>query len=320
MTEVPRVTVILNAASGHHDVQHAASEIQAGFAECGCACQLIVARGAGEVRQAAHKAVAEVRARAAGASHLPDSERPVVAVAGGDGTINLVAGLVLQADVVFGLIPLGTFNFLARHLGIPLEPRAAAIALATGIIRRIPVGRVNGHLFLNNASLGLYRQLLEEREGYKRRFGRYQVVAIFAAVATLLRFSRRYSLRLDLDGRPVAIHTPMLFFGLNSLQFEKLGMEAARCTQAGMMAVIALQPAGFWKLLSLIMRGVLHRLHDSTDLRTHCASQAQVLLPGRRRMRVAVDGESLECTLPLRFEVMADALQILVPREPVERR
>ena len=257
---------------------------------------------------------------APGGQAVSAGERPVVAAAGGDGTINLVAALVVPADVPFGLIPLGTFNFLARHLGIPLTPRAAALALATGVIRRIPVGRVNGHLFLNNASLGLYQQLLEEREGYKRRFGRYQLVAVLAAVATLLRFRKLYTLRLDLDGRPVAFHTPMLFFGLNSLQFEKLGMDAVRCTREGMMAVITLQPAGFWKLLGLALRGALQRLHDSSDLRTHCAMEAQVLLPGRRRIRVAVDGESLECALPLQFEVVRDALQMVVPREPEERR
>lgn len=319
-TAVPRVTVILNAASGHHDAQQAASEIQAGFDEVGCPCRLIVVHGPEEVRERARLAVEEARILTHGAGALPGNERPVVAAAGGDGTINLVADLVLKADVVFGVIPLGTFNFLARHLGIPLTPKEAAIALATGVMRRIPVGRVNGNLFLNNASIGLYRQLLEEREGFKRRFGRYQIVALFAAIATLLRFSKVYSLRLDLDGRPVAMRTPMLFFGLNSLQFEKLGMEASRCTQAGMMAVISLQPTGFWSLLGLVARGALHRLHDSSDLRSHCASQAQVIRPGRRRMRVAVDGESLDCALPLKFEVVRDALLVVVPRDPEERK
>lgn len=320
MPAVPRVTVILNAASGHYDTQRAASEIQAGFDEVGCPCRLIVADGPGEVQKQARRAVAEARGLAQGAASPAEEQWPVVAAAGGDGTINLVAGIVLEAEVAFGLIPLGTFNFLGRNLGIPLEPRAAAVALATGVIRRIHVGRVNGNLFLNNASFGLYRQLLEEREGYKRRFGRYKIVAAIAAVATLLRFNKVYTLRLDLDGRPVAIQTPMVFFGLNSLQFEKLGMDAARCTQAGMMAVITLQPTGFWQLLALVLRGALQRLHDSPDMRTHCASQVQVLLPGRRRMRVAVDGESLECRLPLQFEVVRDALPIVVPREPEERK
>lgn len=317
----PRVTVILNAASGHLDAEHAAREIQAGFDEVGCSCRLVIAYGAKDVENQARRAIADARALQPEAMKADGGpSRPVIAAAGGDGTINLLAGLVLEAGLTFGVVPLGTFNYLARHLGIPLEPRAAAIALATGVTRRVHVGRVNGRLFLNNASFGLYRALLEEREQFKRRFGRYKLVAVFAALYTLLRFRKVYTLRLDLDGKPVAIRTPMLFFGLNSLQFENLGMDAATCTQAGMMAVIALQPSGSWQLLRLALRGALHRLNDSADLRTLCALQAQVLLPGRRKLRVAVDGESLECRLPLQFEVVRNALEVVVPREPEERK
>ncbi len=317
---MPRVTVILNAASGHQDAQQAAQDIRAGFDDAGCACELVVADGVQAVQRAARAAIAEARRWKPSGDTQDESDRPVIAAAGGDGTINLIATLVLEADVAFGLVPLGTFNYLARNLGIPLVPRAAAAALATGTLQRLHVGRVNGHLFLNNASFGLYRKLLEEREGFKQRFGRYKAVAVVAAIYTLLRHRSVYTLRLDVDGKPVAIHTPMLFFGLNSLQFENLGMDAAHCTQAGAMAVISLQPTGFWTMMGLAMRGVLHRLHDSPDLRTYCASEAQVMLPGRRRMRVAVDGESVDCALPLKVEILRDALQVVVPRDPVERK
>ena len=61
-------------------------------------------------------------------------------------------------------------------------------------------------------------------------------------------------------------------------------------------------------------------LRSSPDLRTFCAIEAEVLLRGGRRTRVAVDGESVECRWPLRLEVINDALQIVVPREPEERK
>ena len=220
----------------------------------------------------------------------------------------------------FGVIPLGTFNYFARDLGIPLEPRAAAAALATGRIRRVHTARVNGHLFLNNASFGLYRQLLEERERMKQRFGRYKAVAAFSALVTLCRFRQVYTLNLELDGKPTVLRTPLLFFGLNSLQLENLDLDIARCTEAGLVAVIALAPTSRWRLLGLALRGALHGLHDSPELRCHGASRVEVSLPGRRRTRVAVDGESIECSLPLQIEVQREALPVLVPRAPEERR
>jgi diacylglycerol kinase family enzyme len=244
----------------------------------------------------------------------------VVVAAGGDGTINLVASVVLEGALPFGVIPLGTFNYFARDLGIPLDPRAAALAVAQGHIRRVHVARVNGHLFLNNASFGLYRHLLEERERYKQRFGRYKMVAVVAALAALWRYRRVYTLRMELDGRPVTIRTPLLFLGLNSLQLEKLDLEVARCTREGLMAVIALQPTSRWHMLGLAMRGAFGGLRDSPDLRCFGAARVEIFQQGHRRTRVAVDGESIDCALPLQFEVQRDALQVLVPCRPEERR
>jgi diacylglycerol kinase family enzyme len=222
--------------------------------------------------------------------------------------------------VHFGVIPLGTFNYFARDLGIPLDPRAAAAAIATGHIRRVHVARVNGHLFLNNASFGLYRKLLEDRERVKQRFGRYKIVAVLSALATLWRFRQVYTLHIVLDGRHATLRTPMLFFGLNSLQLEKLDLDVASCTHAGQMAVIALQPTSRWQLLGLALRGALHGLHDSPELRCHGASQVLVEQPGRSTTRVAVDGETVDCSLPLRFEVQRDALRVVVPRMPEIRK
>jgi len=168
-------------------------------------------------------------------------------------------------------------------------------------------------------SFGLYRELLEQREHDKQRFGRYKIVAVLSALATLWKFRQVYTLRMELDGRLATLSTPMLFFGINSLQLEKLDLDVARCTHAGQMAVIALRPTSRWQLLGLALKGVLQGLHDSPELRCHGASEVLVEQPGTRRTRVAVDGESMDCSLPLRFEVQRDALQVVVPRKPEAR-
>jgi diacylglycerol kinase family enzyme len=309
MSDASPVTVILNVGSGHGDATTCEREIRAGFEAAGRAHRIVVAGSPDEVERQTRLAMVAAR-----------REPQVIVAAGGDGTINLVAGLVLERDLPFGVIPLGTFNYFARDLGIPLDPREAATAIATGRIRRVHVARVNGHLFLNNASFGLYRKLLEDREINKQRFGRYKFVAVLSAFATVWRFRQVYTLRMSLDGRTTTLRTPLLFFGLNSLQLEKLDLDIARCTDAGQMAVIALQPSSRWHLFGLVLKGALQGLHDSPDLRCHGASQVVVEQPGRRQTRVAVDGESFDCTLPLRFEVQRDALQVVVPRSPEERK
>jgi diacylglycerol kinase family enzyme len=308
MSEALPITVVLNVGSGHADAATCERQIREGLAAGEREYRIVVAESAAQVERQTRLAIAAARGK-----------EQILVAAGGDGTINLIAGLALERNLPLGIIPLGTFNYFARDLGIPLEPRGAAMAIATGRVRRVHVAHVNGHLFLNNASFGLYRKLLEERERNKQRFGRYKIVAVVSALATVWRFRQVYTLRMQLDGQPATMRTPMLFFGLNSLQLENLDLDVAGCTDAGQMAVIALQPSGRRHLLKLALKGALQGLQGSPELRIHGASQVIVEQPGRRNTRVAVDGESVDCSLPLHFEVQRDALQVIVPQHPVAR-
>jgi diacylglycerol kinase (ATP) len=85
---------------------------------------------------------------------------PIIAAAGGDGTINEVVNGLMQAAGsaeagILGIIPIGTANDLAEMLQLPSDVTAACQRLAAGQTRLIDVGQVNGHYFVNNSSVGL---------------------------------------------------------------------------------------------------------------------------------------------------------------------
>ena len=153
--------IVLNAGSGHDDKQAAEDAIRAEFEAAGQACEIISPEPADFTA-------------AIGAAIANASEKGTLVAAGGDGTLNAVAAAALESGWRLGIVPLGTFNFYARDLGIPLDARAAARILLEGATREVAVGHINGHLFLNNASFGLYRKLLEDREELKSRLGRYR--------------------------------------------------------------------------------------------------------------------------------------------------
>ena len=88
-------------------------------------------------------------------------------MAGGDGSLAAVAQAALAHDLPFVCIPAGTRNHFARDLGLdPADPIAALDALSDGVEGRIDVGEVNGRVFLNNVSLGIYAEAVRDA-GYR---------------------------------------------------------------------------------------------------------------------------------------------------------
>lgn len=298
------VTVLMNAGSGSQDKAAARQAIDAILRDGGRDTELRLARRPRDLLPLARQAAAE---------------RPgILAAAGGDGTLNAIASVALEQNLPLAVIPMGTFNYFARDLGIPLDVAGAARVIIEGAVRRVPVGTVNGRLFLNNASVGLYRRLIERREFDKQRFGRNRLVALFSGLLSLLRSHRTYRLDLEIDGQPLSLATLTVFFGRNALQMEQLGLDEALCVARGEMAVLALRDVGRLELLGLTLQAARGQLETATELRQYCARRVDMDWPeGRsRRIRVALDGELVDCSLPLRVESVPDALQMLVPREP----
>jgi hypothetical protein len=90
-----------------------------------------------------------------------------LAAAGGDGTQAIVAAIAAEHDLPFACIPAGTRNHFALDLGVDREDVVGALdAFVDGSERRVDLAEVNGRVFVNNVSLGLYAEAVQ-REGYR---------------------------------------------------------------------------------------------------------------------------------------------------------
>ncbi|HEY0886252.1 MAG TPA: diacylglycerol kinase family protein, partial [Ramlibacter sp.] len=181
--------VVINAGSGEHDAQQTQAILEEVFHAAGHAAQLMRLDDPADLAEACDR----------GAARAAD-DGGVLVVAGGDGTINMAAAAALRHGCALGVIPQGTFNYLARDHGIPLDAEAAARALVRARPQPVQVGLVNDRVFLVNASLGLYPQVLQDREAFKARLGRRRWVALLSGVATVFRWHRRLRLEIELDG------------------------------------------------------------------------------------------------------------------------
>ncbi|WP_343627257.1 diacylglycerol kinase family protein [Roseateles sp.] len=304
VTTLPPFFVVFNRASGHGDRDELGPAVEAACAAAGRRCELLPVEQPGRLAETAREAVKRARA-----------VDGVVVAAGGDGTINCVAQAVLGSGCAFGVLPRGTFNYFARTHGIPSELDGALRVLLHEQPIPAQVGLLNDRVFLVNASLGLYPQLLEDREGWKQRFGRSRLVALGAGIATLLRGHRSLRLSIELHGQPRQVRTPTLFVGNNALQMEQVGLPESRAIDGGALAGVMLKRVGRGTLIWLLACGALGKLGEADQVENFSFRRLTVRARtfGARRIKVATDGEVLWMPLPLRFEVAPHPLLLIRP-------
>jgi diacylglycerol kinase family enzyme len=232
--------------------------------------------------------------------------------AGGDGTVSSVADALSGTPTALGVVPAGTLNHFAKDLGIPLDLGAAVRAIAAGRRASVDVGVVNGRAFVNNASLGLYPKLVEEREKQQRRFGHSKRTAMLWAALAVLRRPPRLALRLEAESGALVARSPFVFVGNNDYAMEGFGIGTRARLDAGLLDVYTTRRTSASGLVGLALRAAFGRLRQADDFLQ--ANVRTLRVESRRsRLQVAVDGELLDFDTPLEFTMRPRALQVMVP-------
>lgn len=299
-----KLLFIINAASGQHDPDTTRQVIEEALNAVGRTGELLFTPAA-ELGRTAQQAAAKAN----------DRHTAVVAV-GGDGTINSVAQAAHAQGCAMGVLPQGTFNYFARTHGLPTDTALAAQALLRAVPMPVQVGLINEQVFLVNASLGLYPELLQDREAYKARFGRSRLVAFVSALVTLIDRHRQLHLRIELGVNAREVTTPTLFVGNNRLQLEQVGLQEAQALDEGCIAAVILRPSGAFALLGLLLRGTMGTLGDASTVESFQFRRMVVksrLAWGGRTVKVAFDGEVSWMREPLEFRVSPQPLYLLKP-------
>lgn len=295
------ITVLLNAHAGDTNAEAFRKEVADALAGAGASFRVLAMTPGKEFLAAARQAVREAK----------DNDGIVVA-AGGDGTINTVAALCCEHDVKMGIIPAGTFNYFARDLSIPTDAAEAARVLLEGRIERVSVGYINDRIFLNNASFGLYSKLIRHREEVKSKFGRFRIVAVLAALVSLLRGQKPFAIALHVKKESLVRKTSMVFVTNNLMQLAHIDREFAQQTPEDGMAVFVMRPTTRLDMCRLILRGAMRNLASDSNLETFCTDRFDVE-SRRKAVDVVVDGEIVKCRTPLSFRVARESLQVIVP-------
>lgn len=212
----------------------------------------------------------------------------VLGMAGGDGSLAAVANVALERDLPFVCIPFGTRNHFARDLGVDRGDPLAALDAFDGVEQRIDVGRVNGRLFLNNLSLGLYADLVSRREHHRRRG---ELLAGLRAVKRLAREHHRLYVRVDRE----LLETRVLLVANNRYELNLFDLGERSSLTEGRLHLYATD-------------GWLPTTWTERDGTRFVLSLEERVIIG------ATDGEPVELQPPLEIESLPRALRVLVPR------
>ena len=181
----------------------------------------------------------------------------------------------------------------------------------------IDVGDVNGRVFINNSSLGIYAHIVRRRiaEQIQHPF-LHKASAFVWASLQVFRRSPFLDLRIEMEGKTLRRKTAFLFVGNN--EYHKIGFRiGARIRlDTGKLGLYLAHPVGRWGLVHLGMRALLGHLQQERDFEAHLVSEA--LIDSRRRsILVALDGEVTRMKLPLHYRCRHRALRMIVPRNSV---
>jgi diacylglycerol kinase family enzyme len=235
-----------------------------------------------------------------------------VVAGGGDGTLNAVASKLVGLPTDFGVLPLGTLNHFAKDARLPLDPSAALHSIAVGHTTLLDVGEVNGLYFLNNSSIGLYVDVVRDRERQQTRLGRGKWPAFAWALLGALRRYPFLTVALTLDGQDFSHRTPFVFVGNNAYTTQGLQIGQRHGLCGGTLSVCVADRVGRWRLLALGLHALLGQLGQARDLKVFCATQLRIATR-RHHVGVAIDGELRRLQAPLQFRIHPGALRVIVP-------
>jgi diacylglycerol kinase (ATP) len=237
-----------------------------------------------------------------------------VVVGGGDGTLLTALKGLVESKLPLAILPLGTFNELARTLGVPSDPDAVAALIDEGTPLRLDVGCVNGVYYFNEASVGLSTRVTRLQTGeVKRRLG---MLAVPVTTLRALRFARPLHLEIESeDGAKRTVRAIQLTVA-NSYRFGGVVDNPDASLEDGQLWLYSIDVRHWWHALGILAAIAVRRFPHAPDTLAVRGRRFVVRSVHGRGHPVYADSEHVT-KLPAEFTILSHGVTVLVPQDRV---
>lgn len=242
-----------------------------------------------------------------------DSPAPTLIAAGGDGTVTALAEVAIQTGKTLAILPLGTANFLARDLSIPLDFDAWFEGYHEMVPRRIDVGEVNSRIFLHKVVIGAIPGIAAAREQLRGRTDLGAKFAFLTHFVNRLARLRRFAVEITPGKGEPHIERVQSIAVANNDYDEGPGKFFSRTRlDEGRLSLYLLRHLGLSDALRLGIGMFLGSWRNDQVLEIENV-HSLTIRTRRKRVRVMLDGEVEMVDSPIAFRSLPLALTVLAP-------
>jgi diacylglycerol kinase family enzyme len=233
----------------------------------------------------------------------------VIGMAGGDGSQALVASVASRYGIPHVVIPAGTRNHFALDLGLDRDDVVGALdAYSNGVDRTIDLAEVNGRVFVNNASMGVYAKVVQSPEyrDAKLRTAAAMLPTIIGPNATPM------DLRFALPSGEQSLTSQLILVSNNPYNLHDLRGGGTRARMdAGVLGIMSLMVRGATDMQKLVALESIGQVGQFGGWQEWVAPDFEVR--SAEPVEIGVDGEALSLQPPLQFRIRPGALTVRLP-------
>ncbi|HYF02838.1 MAG TPA: diacylglycerol kinase family protein [Patescibacteria group bacterium] len=293
-----RAIILINVGAGSDDKNdELRRQIETGFKNSPIDVDIKFLRGGGEIEKIIEKSVAE----------KPD----IIVAGGGDGTLNAVASKLLKTKIILGILPLGTLNHFAKDAGIPLKIEDAVGNIISGNIKHVDVAEVNGKVFLNNSGIGIYPDIVAQRQKVQSR-GHGKWTSFSLAFLAVLKKYPMVRVKIEMDDKTILQKTPFVFIGNNLYRMAGFRMGGRDKLDDGKLSLFIVHRTGKRGLLRLAFKALLGIVQQDKDFDAFNVEEI-IIESDEPVLKVSTDGEVAEMKTPLQYKILPKALSVILP-------